>query len=97
MTHSFSIIPHPPTLTFPDPNCVVILLILCFPHILSGQYTDAFTSLSLKKINYTPTPIYKRLFKVMAITTLSSCAKKRVTLLSYGGYSLVFALKMLLG
>lgn len=50
MTHSFSNILHPPTLTFPDPNYVVILLlILCFPHILSGQYTDAFTSLSLKK------------------------------------------------
>lgn len=74
-THSFSIILHPPTLTFPDPNYVVILLlILCFPHILSDQYTDAFTSLSL--ISHTPTPIYKRLFKVMTITNLSSCAKK---------------------
>lgn len=49
MTHSFPIILHPPTLTFPDPNYVVILLLsLCFPHILSGN-THAFTSLSLKK------------------------------------------------
>lgn len=74
-TYSFSIILHPPTLTFPDPLCSNFL-----PHpmfsvtTLSGQYTDAFTSLSL--ISHTPTPIYKRLFKVMTITNLSSCAKK---------------------
>ena len=35
-----------------------------------GDYSE------FEKINHTPTPIYKRLFKVMTITTLSSCAKR---------------------